>query len=145
MREQLNQLGVVWAGRHGNKATVARQCQTVYLRCSICLRTVASGRQGAALSQALGRIANHWLLLFLVGGIVVVVATVSLVVHHLTVGHVGESRVLHGGGVGQSPTIMRGVRLKRRKYTTIRDLYIQTKRYLEKNVVDRYYIIQLNE
>lgn len=29
----------------------------------------------------------------------------------LTVGHVGDSRVLHGGGVGKSPTVERGVRL----------------------------------
>lgn len=85
----------------------------LYLRRSVGLGAVAPGRQGAALSQALGWVADHGLLLFLVGGIVVIVATVPLVVHHLTlaVGHVGEGRVLHGRGVGKSPTVKRGLRL----------------------------------
>lgn len=105
--------------------------QTIYLRCSVGLSTVAPGRQGAPLSQALGWIANHGLLLFLVCGIVVIIATVSLVVHHLAlvVGHVGESRVLHWGGVGQSPTIKRGVRLRRGGFTTITELYSKPKMY----------------
>ncbi len=93
--------------------------QTLYLRCSVGLSTVAPGRQGATLSQALGWVTNHWLLLFLVGGIIVIVATVPLVVHHLAlaVGHVGDSRVLHGVGVHKSPTtVKRGVRLGRGEF-----------------------------
>lgn len=103
----------MWAEHQADRG----QTVTVYLRGSICLSTVAPGGQRAALSQALGRITNHGLLLFLVGGIIVIVATVSLVVHHLAlaVGHVGESRVLHGGGVGQSPTVKRGVCLSAKR------------------------------
>lgn len=98
------------------KASSGQRCrQPAYLRRSVGLSAVAPGRQGAALSQALGWITNHGLLLFLVGGIVVIIATVPLVVQHLTlaVGHVGESRVIHGGGVGKSPAVKRGVRLRR--------------------------------
>lgn len=89
--------------------------QMSYLRCSVGLSTVAPGRQGAALSQTLGWITNHRLFLFLVRGIVIIIATVSLIVHHLAlaVSHIGESRVLHGGGIGKSPTIKRGVHLRR--------------------------------
>lgn len=85
----------------------------MYLRCSIGLGAVTSGRKGAPLSQALGRITNHWLLLLLVSGIVVVITTVSLIVHHLTlvVSHISHSGVLHGGGV-DSPPIKRGIRLR---------------------------------
>lgn len=55
-------------------------------------------------------------LLLLVGGVVIIITTISLVVQHLAlaVSHVGKSRVVHGGGVGKSPAIKRGVRLRRR-------------------------------
>ena len=85
-----------------------------YLGRSISLCTIASGRQGAALSQAFGRVANHGLLLFLISRIVVVVATVSLVVHELALalGHVGEGRgVVHEGGVGQRSAVVGGLGL----------------------------------
>lgn len=84
-----------------------------YLRRSVGFGAVASGRQGAALSQTFGWVTNHWLLLLLIGGIVVVVATISLIMQHLALAvcHTGEGRVLHGGRVGHSPTIKRGVRL----------------------------------
>lgn len=87
----------------------------IYLRGSVGLSAVAPGRQGAALSQTLGRIAGHWLLLLLVGGVVVVVTAVSLVVHHLTlvVSHVAEGRVLHRGGISQSSAVKRRVALWR--------------------------------
>lgn len=85
-----------------------------YLRCSVGFGAVASGRQGAALSQTFGRITNHWLLLLLVGGVVVIVATISLIMQHLAlaISHYGEGGVLHGGGVGHSPAVERGVRLR---------------------------------
>lgn len=69
----------------------------------------------------------------MVSCIVVIVAAVSLIVHHLAlaVGHVGDSRVLHGGGVGHSPTIKRGVSLRTREFTsiTLTDLYISPEMY----------------
>lgn len=85
----------------------------IYLRGSVGLSAVAPGRQGATLSQTLGRITGHWLLLLLVGGVVVVVTAVSLVVHHLTlvVSHVAEGRVLHRGGISQSSAVKRRVAL----------------------------------
>lgn len=91
----------------------------IYLRGSISLSAVAPGRQGAALSQTLGRITGHRLLLLLVRGVVVVVAAVSLVVHHLALAvcHVAEGRVLHGGGIGKSSTVKRRVGLWRREFT----------------------------
>lgn len=91
----------------------------IYLRGSIGLSAVAPGRQRATLSQTLGRITGHWLLLLLVGGVVVVVTAVSLVVHHLTLAfrHVAEGRVLHGGGVGKSPAVERRVSLWRGEFT----------------------------
>lgn len=63
-----------------------------YLRCSISFSAVASGRQGAALSQTLSWITNHWLLLLLVGRIVIIIATISLVMQHLALAiyHTGE-------------------------------------------------------
>lgn len=107
---------------HLTASAMSGDRQSIYLRCSIGLSTVAPGRQGAALSQTLGRITNHGFLLLLVGGIVILIATVSLVVQHLAlaVGHVGKSRMLHGGGVGKSPTIKRGVRLRRRQQSFTR-------------------------
>lgn len=85
----------------------------MYLRCSVGLGAITSGRQGTPLSQALGWITNHGLLLLLVSGVVVVITTVSLVVQHLTlvVGHITHRGVLHGGGV-DSPAIKRGIRLR---------------------------------
>lgn len=87
----------------------------MYLRCSVGLSAVASSRQGASLSQTFGWITTHGLFLFLVRCIVVVIASVSLVVQHLTlaVGHVAQSGVLHGSGIGQGSAIKRRVSLQK--------------------------------